>query len=192
MTATFDVLVPGYVRDGADGHQHVCGTVSLIRSGGVVIVADPGMMTTPTLLRDSLREHGLGVADVTHVFVSHHHLDHTRNIGMFPIAAVVDADSIYCGDVWDEHVGSGYHLAPDVSILSTPGHATECASLVVATADQGVVVYTHAWWHSDMTPEIDPLAFSQDELERSRARILAIADVIVPGHGEPFRTGATR
>ena len=50
----------------------------------------------------------------------------------------------------------------------------------------GVVVYTHAWWFSDMTPVEDPLAFDQAALERSRARILELADLIVPAHGEPF------
>jgi glyoxylase-like metal-dependent hydrolase (beta-lactamase superfamily II) len=186
MSATFDVLVPGYVRQDTDGTDHVRGTVSLIRSADVVMVADPGIMESQAVLIDSLGGHGLSLTDVTHVFVSHHHLDHTRNIGMLPNAAVIDSDSIYSGDIWGEHDGDGYEIADGVSIMLTPGHSAECASLIVETDDKGTVVYTHAWWLSDMTPVEDPMAANQRELEASRAKILAIADVIVPAHGEPF------
>ena len=44
---------------------------------------------------------------------------------------------------------------------------------------------------ADRTPEIDPGADDQAALEVSRRRILAEADLVVPGHGEPFRTGRT-
>lgn len=186
MPATFDVLLDGYVTEDADGTQHVRGTVSLVRSGELVMVADPGMLSAGSLIVDELAARGLAVEDVTHVFVSHHHLDHTRNIGLFPHAVVIDSDSTYAGDVWGEHPGDGYEIAEDVVLLQTPGHAAECASLLVRTAEQGTVVYTHAWWHSDRTPEVDPLAVDQAELERSRARILAVADVVVPAHGAPF------
>lgn len=186
MPATFETLLDGYVIEDADGTQHVRGTVGLVRSGDLVMVVDPGMMAAPELLTDELAARGLTVEDVTHVFVSHHHLDHTRNIGLFPRALVIDTDSTYNGDVWGEHDGDGYAIAEDVVLLQTPGHSAECASLLVRTADRGAVVYTHAWWLSDMTPEVDPLAFDQEALERSRARILTMADVIVPAHGAAF------
>jgi glyoxylase-like metal-dependent hydrolase (beta-lactamase superfamily II) len=53
----------------------------------------------------------------------------------------------------------------------------------------GVVACIHAWWHTDRTPEVDPLAEDQAALETSRQRILATADRVVPGHGEPFEAG---
>ncbi len=46
---------------------------------------------------------------------------------------------------------------------------------------------THLWWHTDRTPELDPFASDQAALERGRARVLAAADVVIPGHGAPFR-----
>ena len=118
--------------------------------------------------------------------MTHHHIDHTRNIGMFPTARVVDVDSVYDGSLWLEHDGDGYHLSDDVRVIETPGHAAECAALLVDTAD-GTVALTHAWWFADMTPVEDPLAWDQDALERSRARVLELADVVVPGHGPAFR-----
>jgi len=58
--------------------------------------------------------------------------------------------------------------------------------------DDGTVACTHAWWRSDGTPQVDPLADDQAALQASRQRIVELADLIVPGHGEPFRTGRSR
>jgi glyoxylase-like metal-dependent hydrolase (beta-lactamase superfamily II) len=188
--ATVDVLIPGHVEDTPAG-KSVHPTVSLVRDGDLVIVADPGILRDPGLLLDALAEHDVAVDDVTHVFVTHHHLDHTRHVGMFPTAVVVDVDSLYDGSLWLGHDGDGYHLSDDISVIETPGHAQECAALVVRTAD-GTFVLTHAWWFADMTPERDPLAWSQESLDRSRERILEIADVVVPGHGPAFRPADVR
>ena len=187
--ATVEVLIAGHVEDTPAG-QSVHPTVSLVRDEDLVIVVDPGMLSDPALLTDALAEHGVVAADVTHVFVTHHHLDHTRNVGMFPTARVVDVDSVYDGSLWLEHEGDGHHLTSNVSVIETPGHAQECAALVVRT-DEGTVVLTHAWWFADMTPVQDPLAWDQSALEESRRRILEIADVVVPGHGAAFRTSRT-
>jgi glyoxylase-like metal-dependent hydrolase (beta-lactamase superfamily II) len=183
--ATVDVLVTGHVTE-SDAGSSVHPTISLVRDGDLVIVVDPGILSDQALLIDALRGHGLVVDDVTHVFVTHHHVDHTRNVGMFARAVVVDVDSVYDGSLWLEHPGDGHALTDAVRVIETPGHAAECAALVVDTAD-GTVVLTHAWWFADMTPVEDPLAWDQGALELSRARILEIADVVVPGHGPPFR-----
>jgi glyoxylase-like metal-dependent hydrolase (beta-lactamase superfamily II) len=184
--ATVDVLVTGFVEQTETGDSSVHPTVSLVRDGDLVIVVDPGILSDPALLTDALAAHDLGVDDVTHVFVTHHHLDHTRNVGMFPRARVVDVDSVYDGSLWLEHDGDGYRLSDAVRVIETPGHARECAALLVETAD-GTVALTHAWWFADMTPVEDPLAWDQQALERSRARLLEVADVVVPGHGPAFR-----
>jgi hypothetical protein len=46
---------------------------------------------------------------------------------------------------------------------------------------------THLWWREDRTPDEDPLAADQASIEVHRARVLAAADVVIPGHGGPFR-----
>jgi glyoxylase-like metal-dependent hydrolase (beta-lactamase superfamily II) len=186
--ATVDVLVTGHVEE-TDAGSSVHPTISLVRDGDLVVVVDPGILSDQALLTDALRGHGLALDDVTHVFVTHHHVDHTRNIGMFPRSVVVDVDSLYDGSLWLGHAGDGHALSDSVRVIETPGHAAECAALVVDT-DDGTVVLTHAWWFADMTPVEDPLAWDQAALERSRARILEIADVVVPGHGPAFRPAA--
>ena len=118
---------------------------------------------------------------VTHVFLSHHHPDHTINIALFPNAEVVDFWARYRDDLWLDHDGDGYRLAPNSELWLTPGHTEEDATLVV-TADDGVYAMTHLWWHADRTPEIDPLG---DRPGRDRARPGAC-----PGRGRRRHPGA--
>lgn len=181
VTTTVDLLHAGYARD--DG---VGSTVVLVRDGDARIVVDPGMVANPRLILDPLKALDVDPESVTHVFLSHHHPDHTINVALFPNAEVVDFWARYVGDQWIDMPGDGYRLSPKAALWLTPGHSNEDASLIVE-ADDAVYAMTHAWWRGDRTPEIDPVAPSQEVLETSRARILAAADIVIPGHGEPFR-----
>ena len=57
---------------------------------------------------------------------------------------------------------------------------------MVDTAD-GRQAFTHLWWRSDRTPEVDPYATDPTELVRNRRRLLDGVDIVIPGHGAPFR-----
>lgn len=182
MAAIHHLLHAGYVRD--DG---VGSSVSLVLDGSAVMVVDPGMVADRELILAPLRRLGIGPEGVTHVVVTHHHPDHTINIGLFANAEVVDFWARYRDDQWLDHEGDGYRVSDHARLILTPGHTNEDATLLVTT-DEGVVACTHAWWRADRTPKIDPLADDHEALEASRARILAEADIVVPGHGKAFAT----
>jgi glyoxylase-like metal-dependent hydrolase (beta-lactamase superfamily II) len=167
-------------------HERVGSSVVLVRDGDALIVADPGMVARRSLILDPLTVLGVAPEAVTHVFLSHHHPDHTVNIALFPNAEVVDFWARYRDDLWLDHDGDGYLLGPNSELWLTPGHTEEDATLVVA-ADDGVYAMTHLWWKTDRTPEVDPLASDQAAIERGRTRVLAAADIVIPGHGAPFR-----
>jgi hypothetical protein len=61
-------------------------------------------------------------------------------------------------------------------------------SVIVETTN-GVVACTTPGGTPIARREVDPLAEDQAALETSRQRILATADRVVPGHGEPFEAG---
>jgi len=166
--------------------ERVGSSVVLVRDGDARIVVDPGMVRSRALILEPLAALGVAPEAVTHVFLSHHHPDHTVNVALFPDAEVVDFWARYIGDRWLDHEGDGHRLSPRAQLWLTPGHTAEDASLIVE-ADDGVYAMTHAWWHADRTPEVDPLADDQAALEASRARILGVADIVIPGHGGPFR-----
>jgi glyoxylase-like metal-dependent hydrolase (beta-lactamase superfamily II) len=167
-------------------HERVGSSVVLVRDGDALIVGDPGMVANRSRILDPLAAHGVAPDDVTHVFLSHHHPDHTVNIALFPNAEVVDFWARYKDDLWLDHDGDGYQLAPNSTLWLTPGHTAEDASLIVR-ADDAVYAMTHLWWKEDRTPEIDPLGDDQEAIEAGRARVLAEVDVVIPGHGSSFR-----
>jgi glyoxylase-like metal-dependent hydrolase (beta-lactamase superfamily II) len=150
-----------------------------------VIIVDPGMVASRDLLLAGLAARGPAPGDVTDVVFSHHHPDHTVNAALFPAAAIHDHWASYRGDRWTGREPGEFALTPSVRLVPTPGHTAEDITTLAAAAD-GVWACTHAWWGPD-GPEADPLATDQEALRASRARILAVATVIVPGHGPAFR-----
>lgn len=177
---TVHLLHPGYTGD------RVGSSIALVLDGDARIVVDPGMVANRARILDPLAAHEVAPESVTHVFLSHHHPDHTINIALFPNAEVVDFWARYKDDLWLDHDGDGYRLSPHAQLWLTPGHTAEDASLIV-DADDGIYAMTHLWWHQDRSPEIDPLGDDQAAIEAGRARILAVADVVIPGHGGAFR-----
>jgi glyoxylase-like metal-dependent hydrolase (beta-lactamase superfamily II) len=181
MSTTVHLLTAGYAGD------RVASSVTLVRDGDALIVADPGMVASRSRILDPLAALGVAPEDVTHVFLSHHHPDHTINVALFPNAEVVDFWARYRADEWLDHDGDGHRLSPNAELWLTPGHTEEDASLVVR-ADDAVYALTHLWWRGDRTPEVDPLAWDQGKLEEGRRRLAAGGiDIVIPGHGEPFR-----
>jgi glyoxylase-like metal-dependent hydrolase (beta-lactamase superfamily II) len=180
-TARLDVLFTGYAAD------RVAGTVSLIRDGDRVIVVDPGMVPTRAAILGPLAEIGVSPGDVTDVVLSHHHPDHTVNIALFGEVPVHDFQAIYHRDSWEERAADGVHLTPSVRLLVTPGHTPQDLSVLVGTVEH-VIVLTHLWW-TDQGPLTDPYAPDPDVLQAQRERILAVADLVVPGHGPAFTPG---
>jgi glyoxylase-like metal-dependent hydrolase (beta-lactamase superfamily II) len=181
--ATVHLIHPGYIRDGG---ARVGSSITFIRDGDALIVADPGLVASQARILEPLAALGVAPDAVTHDFFSHHHPDHTLNVGLFPNADVVDFWAVYRHDEWLDHGGDGWQMTPHTQLWLTPGHTEEDATLVIS-ADDAVYALTHLWWRTDRTPAIDPYAPDQAVLEAQRARVLEAADVVIPGHGEPFR-----
>jgi glyoxylase-like metal-dependent hydrolase (beta-lactamase superfamily II) len=183
-TARLDVLVEGYAR-----MPHVAGTVSLIRDADRVVIVDPGMVADRELILRPMRDLGLRPDDVTDVVVSHHHLDHTVNIALFPTVPVHDFQWIVDADVITRRPAEGTHLTPSIRLHATPGHTPQDLTTLVGTADD-VVALTHLWW-TDEGPADDPYSLDREQLRQQRERVLELATLIVPGHGAPFRPGSS-
>jgi glyoxylase-like metal-dependent hydrolase (beta-lactamase superfamily II) len=185
-TAQVFVLHEGYAREEGDADR-VGSTVTLIADGGRVIVVDPGMVSGRDALLGALAARGPDPAEVTDVVFSHHHPDHTINAAMFPFAVIHDHWASYDGDRWIGREPGDFALTPSVRLIATPGHTAEDITTLAAGPDD-VYACTHAWWGPD-GPAVDPLGTDQAALHLSRARILEVATVIIPGHGPAFRPG---
>ncbi len=186
-TARLDVLVAGSAAPQPDGTLRVTGTVSLVRDAGRVLVVDPGMVPRRAAILDALAALGVRPDDVTDVVLSHHHPDHTLNVALFPVVPVHDVQAVYEGDRWTRRGAEGVLLTPSVRLLATPGHTPQDLTTLVGTPD-GVAALTHLWW-TEEGPADDPYAPDRAQLAAQRARVLEVADLVVPGHGGAFRPG---
>lgn len=160
------------------------------------IIVDPG--ANRDLLLEQLKKRGLTIEDIDIVFITHHHLDHAMNVGLFPNAKVVDEEAVYT----QAKAVKGVEILPDtdISVIATPGHEYAHASLVVPT-DKGTVVVAgdNFWWPSsakilegqdqqivDITA-LDSFAENMEQLIESRRKVLELADWVIPGHGKMFK-----
>lgn len=157
------ILVEGYSKE---KESRVAGTIGLVRSGSVTLVTDPGMVKDRRIIVDRLGEEGVVLEDLTHIFISHHHPDHTMNIALFPNAHVVDFWATYKNDSWVDH-DNNFTIAEGIAVVRTPGHTEEDATLLVKSS-KGVYAFTHLWWNEHLEPLEDPLAWDQKQLEENR------------------------
>jgi glyoxylase-like metal-dependent hydrolase (beta-lactamase superfamily II) len=179
--AELTVLYEGYVRE-SKGGELVRNTVCLVRDGKLNIIVDPGLLNSPSTLVRALRKVNLKPSDITHVYITHYHMDHVRYVGLFPDARVVDYKYEYKGELWGEHGGDGHKLSENITIIHTPGHTMDDSALLVRT-EEGVIAISHVWWFPDRSPLKDPMAVDQGLLEESRKKVESQADSIITPHG---------
>ncbi|NXK87640.1 MBLC1 protein, partial [Formicarius rufipectus] len=187
------VLQVGHSTPGPGGTLRADGTVTLVWGGPVTALVDTGGPWDRPLLPGLLGEQGLSPEDVTHVVVTHGHSDHVGNVNLFPGATLlVGFDLSTARGVYLPHGlarGEPLELHPGhLQVVATPGHTRAHVALVVRGTAVGTVVVAGDTFerHGD---EGQWEALSEDPLEQRRSRrwVGAVADVIVPGHGPPFR-----
>ncbi|MFF3850756.1 MBL fold metallo-hydrolase [Streptomyces sp. NPDC002328] len=186
-SAVYTILTTGYVGSTGPG---VAATVSYVSDAGRHVIFDPGMVASRDQILVPLRELGLGPDDITDVVLSHHHPDNTMNVGLFAQARVHDHKVEYFDDQWRNRDAEGYELAPSLRLIRTPGHSAEDITLLAGTGSGVVAFAGDLWWHAD-GPADDPVAPDREVLRASRLRVLTAANLIVPGHGAPFRAGGS-
>ncbi|MBT4824075.1 MBL fold metallo-hydrolase [Candidatus Woesearchaeota archaeon] len=179
--AKVKILIEGY--SGGETKGHSCSTIVLIQDKGINIVVDPGTLPNQNLLKDKLKQENLTVKDITHVFITHSHMDHYRNIGMFPTAKTIDFWGLWEGDVWKKQ---DKKITKDISFVKTAGHSDDSVTLLVKTKKGVIAICGDVFWKKNM-PEKDNFANDHLKLNQSRKKILELADYIIPGHGGMFK-----
>jgi len=178
--ANVKILVRGYLPD--DTEKGSCSTISLVQDKDLNIVVDPGTLKDPDLLVKSLADHDLKTDDINIIFLTHSHMDHYRNIGLFPKAKALD----YWG-YWEKDLmtDADEKITDDLSFIRTPGHSDDSITLLVKT-DKGLIAICGDVFWKENFPEKDKYATDPKKLEESRKKILETADFVIPGHGEMF------
>jgi glyoxylase-like metal-dependent hydrolase (beta-lactamase superfamily II) len=186
MTAEVKILIEGYTNADSvvkNGEEKTQPTISLVRDNGVIMVVDPGVLESQQVLVDKLNKEGLSVEDVNYVIVTHSHIDHYRNVGMFANAKVIEYFGIWNKNKVDDRIEN---LTENIRILPTPGHDYTSLTIFVKT-DQGVVAICGDVFWKEGKPDVDPYAQDLTKLNQSRQMVLEVADFIIPGHGAMYK-----
>jgi glyoxylase-like metal-dependent hydrolase (beta-lactamase superfamily II) len=183
--AEVKILVQGYTTadSAASGGEKTCATITLVRDKNIIMVCDPGVLDSQQILIDALKKEGLAIKDVNYVFITHSHIDHYRNVGMFP-----DAKALEYWGIWD---GGGVEdwkedFTEDIKIIKTPGHNYDGLTLLVKTKEEIVAVCGDVFWKENY-PEKDSYASDPKKLQESRQKVLQLADFIIPGHAGMYK-----
>jgi glyoxylase-like metal-dependent hydrolase (beta-lactamase superfamily II) len=180
-----DFVVPGK-------SMHIYSTTTLIKSDKNIVV-DGGSAGFDKKIISGLKKEGLTPDDIDIVILTHTHIDHTYNIGLYKNAKVylkflnthsgmyqvLKDNMLYKIDMME-----GFELARDVSVFLTPGHSPDHLSVLVKT-DKGNVVVCGDAIASEHAIKDDPnpnLVWSLDEYKKSRKRVLDKADWLIFGH----------
>ena len=180
--AEVKILIKGWTNadslENGEEENDAC-TTSLIIDGEIIAIVDPGVAADQNVFEEALKEEGLGLDDVNHIFLTHSHIDHYRNVGIFKAGIPVV-------EFWGKWTGSKVEdrkndFSENIKIIETPGHNRDGLTFVVNTDEGKVAVCGDVFWKKNF-PKIDQYAESMEELNKSREKVIALADYIVPGH----------
>ena len=212
-TPKVEVLLQGYSLDTNAGLAGFC-MVTLVEgldSGGERkrILFDPAHVGRRTLLWDALSARGLRPADIDGVVLSHSHWDHLQNIDVFDHAPIMIhpherayslrphrndwATPAWTGTILERQrlveVCEGDQILQGVRVVDLPGHTPGGIGLSVETGAGLSVIAGDALHHARVALlRENPLIFwDRQAASDAISRVVAMADVIYPGHDRVFR-----
>jgi glyoxylase-like metal-dependent hydrolase (beta-lactamase superfamily II) len=194
MSAEVKILIEGKVKEdfmSMTGEEHTQPTVTLVRDGNLIMVVDPGILPSQQVLIDALLKEGLTLGDVNMVCITHSHLDHYRNVGMFSNARILEYYGIWNGNsvvTWSEKI------TENIKAVHTPGHDYSSITLFVKTGQESqtpgvVAICGDVFWRKGYMEDVydDVFASNPEKLKDSRNTVLNMADWIIPGHGSVYK-----
>lgn len=188
----FQVIIQGYAQQEASGRWRATSTTTLIKSGGKLVLVDPGM--NPGELKAAFIVADINPDDIDIVVATHSHLDHSRNCRRFDKTKVLDLFSLYKAQ--KNSLEKIFIPQTNIEVIFTPGHVDKHFALLFDTAGGKYAVAGDVfWWEDDeeqkvdtlsLIEHVDPVAKDQNVLQSNRKKLLDLIDFIIPGHGEVF------
>jgi glyoxylase-like metal-dependent hydrolase (beta-lactamase superfamily II) len=180
MPAVFLVKPGSIERDEYGRILDARSSVTLIISGQHSIVVDSGLQGEEEQIRGELAKIGIEPEEVKSIVNTHSHADHCGNNYLFSRAKTIKAKE-------------GEAIAPGVWVMATPGHSMDSISVAVENDDatsqiKRIVISGDALpTFGNFLKKVPPaLHVDRDLAIASMQRIMALSDIVVPGHDLPF------
>lgn len=192
---SIDILVLGHLERDEGGSvipSDTWSTSTLVRTDdGHNIVVDTSMDFMKPAIRTSLKQIGkVFPEDIDIIVLTHAHKDHMGNNDLFKKAKIyvhAEEDIDMPGIV---RVSKEIQIAKGVRIVPTPGHTKGSISVFV-DSDKHYAIVGDAVPLKDnyLKKKVPAVNIDPDIASESMKKIVAYADVIVPGHDQPFTVG---
>lgn len=180
-----EVLCPGtIVREGPIVLE-ARSTATLVTRGERRLLVDTSGPENRSMLREALRSHGLAPSDIGLVVLTHGHGDHEGNLGMFPQAKVM----AHRAEGGDEDFLSDVQVWEGVRLVHTPGHTPGSISVLVEAGEVFAIAGDAIPTEDNARKWVPPgHHYDRQRAMVSMEMLIEAADMVVPGHGPPFRT----
>ena len=198
MAIQWDVLTLGCItrnrfwgEEDTQVYRHAHCTSTLIKAGENILLVDPALPEMDEILYARC---GVHCADITHVFVTHHHSDHLIGIEAFGNAqwfippGELSALSAQRPDLHGRFTPATGQLLDGIDIIPLPGHTPGLCGLKFSAAQGTIIVAGDAVMRKDFFEHRVGYYNSMDFGQASKTikYIAQMADIVVPGHDNYF------
>lgn len=183
------VLINGYFEEISETRCRAGSSIVLIKADNKKILVDTGNPQDQEKLIDVLKSEGLKPEDINIVINTHFHPDHSGCNYLFNKARFIVPGVSFWEDIFDRDQ-QNQELPSGITMMETPGHSEDSCTILVKTNDGIVAIAGDLFWReNDQDLKLLEKDCSNKNLfYQNRERISKLADWIIPGHGEIFRT----
>jgi len=182
-----EVLCDGRIRKVEDVLIEAHSSVSLIRLESSNIIVDTSTREYRGKILAALDRLGIGCDEVDIVVNTHLHHDHIANNDLFQNATFIAHVSEGPSKEY-RTVGRDLELGRGVRLVHTPGHTPGSLSVFVESCLRYVIAGDALPTHENYLRWVPPgLNYDPDVALASMNEIVTFADIVVPGHGPPFK-----
>ncbi len=205
------LVLPGFPGQSNRGFCGWC-SVTLITNPALILF-DTGFYTDRGVLLNNLHNIGYSPEQIEVVVLSHLHYDHCLNASLFPNAEVIvsvdevkyalseqgysrrdvniiDSVQYFLDTLNVKQVKGGEVITKGITTLLTPGHTPGGLSLCIKEEHGGrtIVIAGDSIknGHEAILGEASMVFGSKDKARQSIHEVLALGDLIIPGHDRPF------
>jgi len=203
-----DVLLHGYRFNTDAGIPGFCSV--LLIEGEKRVLFDVGHVGRRVVLENALTARNLTYSDIDLVVMSHAHWDHNQNFDLFEHAPLLMhpwerkyahrphkndwSTPKWTGAMLERHpqiieAEEGFEIEPGVRVMHTPGHSPGSLCLDVETPEGRCILTEDVLLFAGQAlTRTHPVVFwNEKQAIKSIDRVLQAADIIYPGHDQPFR-----
>ena len=186
-----ELLVKGFARREGPGVWDASSNVTLVIDGDAVLLVDLGSPDRWRDIREALQQHGLVPEDVDTVLLTHLHVDHVGALSLFPHTRIIVPEGVAQGSRLQFCNPVAIRPSPGSFVLRVPGHTAGDIALGLHGDDGRTTVVAGDLFPTSIEVDAPDTALDRSLLTVSRKRVLALADMIVTGHGPILATGRT-